>query len=235
MKDIFKKLNNNQGASFIIALIFFLVAMLVAGLIIASSVTNSSRIQNRDEDEQAYLSASSTAQLIKEDLASMKCVLTKENNGAWTLSEASDSSFFLSEYVNQYVADICTGAYGSDNPEPEIYKFTFGQSTYKPEDTTLKAVALIRGGEAGDEDSYTIDCLIEGKCGDSKHYITLTATASKIDETNKIVEHDTVKNDGSYGDKTTTEKKRTITWSGCTISKGVSGRMKSQIALFSTN
>ncbi len=255
MRDIFKKLNSKQGASFLIALVYFLVAMVVAGLIIASAVTNSSRIQNREGDEQAYLIASSAAQLMKEDLKSMECVLTKEgakDSGTWNLSQASDANYFLSAYVNKYVPDICNGNVGSADgssdgssdgstsdseagsnvaADAQIYTFSFAESTDKPEDTSVRAVARIRGGASSDEDSYTIDCLIEGICRERKYYMTLTATASKTDVTNKAVEHDNQKqDDGSYGDKTTTKKTRTIKWSGCSITKGDSKKMKSLLA-----
>ncbi len=256
MRDIFKKLNSKQGASFLIALVYFLVAMVVAGLIIASAVTNSSRIQNREGDEQAYLIASSAAQLMKEDIKSMECVLTKEgakdSGGTWSLSQESDSKYFLSAYVNKYVPDICNGNVGSADgssdgssdgstsdseagsnvaADAQIYTFSFAESTDKPEDTSVRAVARIRGGASSDEDSYTIDCLIEGICRERKYYMTLTATASKTDVTNKVVEHDNQKQtDGSYDDKTTTKKTRTIKWSGCSITKGDSKKMKSLLA-----
>lgn len=67
-KRILKKLKSRRGASFLLALLFFLICSMVASSILMSSVSNAGKINSNKEEHQKYLILSSAVQLICDDL-----------------------------------------------------------------------------------------------------------------------------------------------------------------------
>ena len=68
MKSFFKKLNSQKGASFILALLFFLICSMVSSSILMSSVSNAGKINSNKDEHQKYLILSSAVKLICDDL-----------------------------------------------------------------------------------------------------------------------------------------------------------------------
>jgi len=64
-----RKLRDETGASFLIALLVFLICAVVASVIVMSASGNVERIQQHREEEQAYLTMSSAAQMLQKDLS----------------------------------------------------------------------------------------------------------------------------------------------------------------------
>ena len=69
MKTLSNKLRSETGASFIIALLVFLICAVVASVIVMSASGNVERIQQHRAEEQAYLTMSSAAQMLQIDLS----------------------------------------------------------------------------------------------------------------------------------------------------------------------
>ena len=73
--SIRKKLNSTQGASMIIALIFFLLTIGVGGMLLTAATTNAGRLSHLAEEQQAYLTTSSAARLLRDQLDQCECVI----------------------------------------------------------------------------------------------------------------------------------------------------------------
>lgn len=70
MTAIRKKLKSNNGASIIIALLFFLFAFTLTAVIISSATANTNRIAKIREEKQVYMVTLSLCNLIKEKIKS---------------------------------------------------------------------------------------------------------------------------------------------------------------------
>ena len=62
-----KKLNSTQGTSMLIALLFFLVAMMVGAVVLTAASTNAGRVTRNRQEQQNYLAVASAVELVKED------------------------------------------------------------------------------------------------------------------------------------------------------------------------
>lgn len=63
------KLKNDRGASIIMALVVVLVLTMVSVVIISSAYTNMARLKRNQAEQQAYLTVSSAAQLMRDSIA----------------------------------------------------------------------------------------------------------------------------------------------------------------------
>lgn len=63
-----KKLKSGAGATILMALLFFLVAVMVSTVIISAAITATQTLRSRREAQQAYLTCSSAAQYIRDVL-----------------------------------------------------------------------------------------------------------------------------------------------------------------------
>ena len=63
-----KKLKSGSGATILMALLFFLVAVMVSTVIISAAITATQTLRSRREAQQAYLTCSSAAQYIRDAL-----------------------------------------------------------------------------------------------------------------------------------------------------------------------
>lgn len=69
MERMREKLHSRTGASMLIALLFFLTAMTVGAVVLASASANAGRGRENRQDQQSYLAVASAAELVKEDIA----------------------------------------------------------------------------------------------------------------------------------------------------------------------
>lgn len=69
MERVREKLHSRTGASMLIALLFFLVAMVVGGVVLTAASTNAGRVERNRREQQNYLAVASAAELVKEDIA----------------------------------------------------------------------------------------------------------------------------------------------------------------------
>ena len=68
MKRVYRKLHTQQGASLLVALVFFLVCAMVAAVILGSATTNTLKVQQRREEKQIYNSVSSAAKFLRDTM-----------------------------------------------------------------------------------------------------------------------------------------------------------------------
>ena len=61
MERVREKLHSRTGASLLIALLFFLVAMTVGAVVLTAASANAGRIQNNRQEQQNYLAVASAA------------------------------------------------------------------------------------------------------------------------------------------------------------------------------
>lgn len=69
-----QKLHSARGASMLIALLFFLVAMMVGAVVLTAASTNAGRVARIRREQQNYLAVASAAELVKEDIAGEPCL-----------------------------------------------------------------------------------------------------------------------------------------------------------------
>ncbi len=69
MENLYRKLNNSDGKTILMALFLLLVAVAVSVVIITAAVTAAHQINDNRQAQQAYLTASSAAQLFRDEMA----------------------------------------------------------------------------------------------------------------------------------------------------------------------
>ena len=68
MERIRGKLHSRTGASMLIALLFFLVAMTVGAVVLTAASANAGRVKRNRQEQQNYLAVASAAGLLREDI-----------------------------------------------------------------------------------------------------------------------------------------------------------------------
>ena len=105
MERVREKLHSRTGASLLIALLFFLVAMTVGAVVLTAASANAGRIQKNRQEQQNYLAVASAAELVKEDIAgrpgtaftaSYQKVVT-EYSETWTDAEGKSHTRYRTE------------------------------------------------------------------------------------------------------------------------------------------
>lgn len=74
MERVREKLHSRTGASLLIALLFFLVAMTVGAVVLTAASANAGRIQKNRQEQQNYLAVASAAGLLREDITGDPCL-----------------------------------------------------------------------------------------------------------------------------------------------------------------
>ena len=69
MENLYRKLNNSDGKTILMALFLLLVAIAVSVIIITAATTAAHQINDNRQAQQAYLTASSAAQLFRDEIA----------------------------------------------------------------------------------------------------------------------------------------------------------------------
>ncbi|MDD4201103.1 MAG: hypothetical protein PHS19_06945 [Eubacteriales bacterium] len=205
------KLNSNQGASFIIALIYFLVAGVVAALIITSAVTNASKIENRAENEEAYQAASHVAEVLCGELEDMEYVYDKNGNVTQKPINPPDSKeFLIGDYITEQAYNIC---YNSDVNPPAGKAVTFTEDTGEADKAIVEVYVQMDG-------QFNLACLVHATYGSGSYDITVFTGASILDESDTEISHDVDKSGDEYNDISENVETKTISWQGSKISKG---------------
>ena len=104
MSALKRKLKSRRGASSIIALLFFVVAMMVGAVVLSSAGTNAGRASHALKDQQEYYAVESAVSVISGDLEDTKIVIeiSKDLSGSEIsgsrkiVSDESSGSFVLS-------------------------------------------------------------------------------------------------------------------------------------------
>lgn len=91
MSEMRKKLHSSGGASFLLALIFFLICAMVGAVVLTAASANLSRIQPQRQEEQAYLTLSSAAHLLQTQLAAAPAFTSAEERWDYACINFDDS------------------------------------------------------------------------------------------------------------------------------------------------
>lgn len=68
MRSVQEKLKSERGASFLIALLFFLICITMGSLILTAATANAVKVKDRYKEQQDYLAVASAARLAKDSL-----------------------------------------------------------------------------------------------------------------------------------------------------------------------
>lgn len=91
MKALRQKLHSRRGASILIALLFFLVCLMVGGVVLTAAAANAGRLTHLRQDQQTYFILSSAVRLLRDDL----------QGAAYTVKETkTDGASAKVEYPN---------------------------------------------------------------------------------------------------------------------------------------
>ena len=78
VKCIRKKLQSNNGASVIIAMGLFIICIMISSVVIAAAASGSSRNKDRVEQQRKYLSISSAAQTVMDEIKKLEKYVGRE-------------------------------------------------------------------------------------------------------------------------------------------------------------
>ena len=198
MRKIKEKLHSENGASFLLALVAFLVAAMVSVTIVAAAVSSLKRVYSDREVQQAHLTLTSAAQFVRDEMeaTSVKKVEVVKSSGGGSTTTTTVSA---------------EGIFGPEMKEAVEYVDTNGLS-YSGSGVRLEVQGLAM-------EPVDITFTMKAEDGESreKYKVTFTFTLAGSDETLFLTmggvagtpEVDT----STVGTVTTTTTTTTITWS----------------------
>ncbi len=240
MKKLRRKLNSENGAVMVIALLFFIVCMLVSAVIVSAAGMNASRIEKRYDEQKAYLAASSAAQLLRENLAGMTFKAEKtdkeytctgshsDKDGTWQKKQACDNRVYFNTFITDSAMQICKG----NTTDSYTMKYTLNEDRLS--DVTTNVSVEMHTGQA---DKYDVECIIKSDTGGSSYTMSLYVKANGIanESTSEFTDDEHTSSLGSNWEKreyvyykgwvysykyTITTTTLTVTWPEGTIQKG---------------
>lgn len=147
MNVLKKKLNSSLGASSIIALLFFVVAMMVGAAVLSAAGTNAGRASHALKDQQEYYAVESAVRVLNSDLNDSVIVIERENESASAINTKLSTGNLVSKFFNGGLLEPASKELliqeNTDKSIPEVK----GKVTLSKEDSP----AVISGGAAGGE------------------------------------------------------------------------------------
>ena len=186
-----RKLRSQQGASILLAMVAFLICAMVAASIIAAASANAQKTGGVRASEQSYLTVTSAARLLSDDLiqtgyhakGSVKGVLhtcaypashgsTVATTASFELTDASgvSSSTPLATLLREGVSQI--------NPNNPNSRYTRSFSVQVPGFSDVKAEFTMFGGD-GEHDAYDIEIVLRNSVEATPAAVMMTAKASR--------------------------------------------------------
>lgn len=127
MHRILKKLHSRSGASMMMALLLMLVALMVSAVIIAAAVSSASSVRADREEQQAYLTVSSAAELIRDELANGECnyksTVVKYYSDSQRQKEVTDKSSDNESFGDVLFSDVLKDALTNLKISSSFHKF----------------------------------------------------------------------------------------------------------------
>ena len=216
MERMKKKIQSQSGASFLFALLAFLVAAMVSVTIVAAAVTTVKRVHGDRESQQAQLTLISAAQLVRNEMEKTKYIFTTTITETTTINE--DNTVDTSTTVRE--EESAEGPFEAEIEDAVKYvKNGDPLAPYKADPAFRIEVT-----ESGFK-MRPVDVSFDMKVGEEKYYLVFTLSIEGTGETlflkmpgsgpnqygNPIT---TTSEDGST---TTTVSKTAITWSNGVI------------------
>lgn len=207
MEKLLKKLHSQRGETMLMALLLFLVGVMVSAVILAAAISAESDAKAAREEQQAYLTVSSAAELFRDaiqsgDSGGYQEIVTKTYSGTQlqgTKTEKQNASGPFSEIFNNVIPTLLKS--------PSTYQKPFTLSMDGLEDVTME---LSIQPKQGDNDQFTLTAVFYNDPeGDHPCRMTVTFTG----ETTQTPTH--WYDSGLRYEATTTE----IKWTGAIIER----------------
>lgn len=210
MGKILKKLHSQRGETMLMALLLFLVGVMVSAVILAAAISAESDAKAAREEQQAYLTVSSAAELFRDAIQSGKSgssggyreIVTKTYSGTQlqgTKTEKQNASGPFSEIFNNVIPTLLTS--------PTTFRKTYTLSMTGLEDVTME---LSIQPKQGDNDQFTLTAVFYNDPeGDHPCRMTVTFTGETTQTPTDWYDS------GLRYEATTTE----IKWTGATITR----------------
>ncbi len=152
MEKLLKKLHSQRGETMLMALLLFLVGVMVSAVILAAAISAESDAKAAREEQQAYLTVSSAAELFRDSIQSgsggYREIVTKTYSGTQlqgTKTEKQNASGPFSEIFNNVIPTLLKS--------PSTYQKPFTLSMDGLEDVTME---LSIQPKQGDNDQFTL-------------------------------------------------------------------------------
>lgn len=152
MEKLLKKLHSQRGETMLMALLLFLVGVMVSAVILAAAISAESDAKAAREEQQAYLTVSSAAELFRDAIQSgsggYREIVTKTYSGTQlqgTKTEKQNASGPFSEIFNKVIPPLLKS--------PSTYQKPFTLSMDGLEDVTME---LSIQPKQGDNDQFTL-------------------------------------------------------------------------------
>lgn len=206
MGKILKKLHSQRGETMLMALLLFLVGVMVSAVILAAAISAESDAKAAREEQQAYLTVSSAAELFRDAIQSgsgrYREIVTKTYSGTQlqgTKTEKQNASGPFSEIFNKVIPTLLKS--------PSTYQKPFTLSMDGLEDVTME---LSIQPKQGDNDQFTLTAVFYNDPeGDHPCRMTVTFTGETTQTPTDWYDS------GLRYEATTTE----IKWTGATITR----------------
>lgn len=206
MGKILKKLHSQRGETMLMALLLFLVGVMVSAVILAAAISAESDAKAAREEQQAYLTVSSAAELFRDAIRSgsggYQEIVTKTYSGTQlqgTKTEKQNASGPFSEIFNNVIPTLLTS--------PTTFRKTYTLSMTGLEDVTME---LSIQPKQGDNDQFTLTAVFYNDPeGDHPCRMTVTFTGETTQTPTDWYDS------GLRYEATTTE----IKWTGATITR----------------
>lgn len=207
MGKILKKLHSQRGETMLMALLLFLVGVMVSAVILAAAISAESDAKAAREEQQAYLTVSSAAELFRDAIRSgnsggYREIVTKTYSDAQlqgTKTEKQNASGPFSEIFNNVIPTLLTS--------PTTFRKTYTLSMDGLEDVTME---LSIQPKQGDNDQFILTAVFYNDPeGDHPCRMTVTFTGETTQTPTDWYDS------GLRYEATTTE----IKWTGATITR----------------
>lgn len=206
MGKILKKLHSQRGETMLMALLLFLVGVMVSAVILAAAISAESDAKAAREEQQAYLTVSSAAELFRDAIQSgsggYREIVTKTYSGTQlqgTKTEKQNASGPFSEIFNNVIPTLLTS--------PTTFRKTYTLSMTGLEDVTME---LTIQPKQGDNDQFTLTAVFYND-PEGDHPCRMTVTFTGETTQTPTYWYDS----GLRYEATTTE----IKWTGATITR----------------
>lgn len=206
MGKILKKLHSQRGETMLMALLLFLVGVMVSAVILAAAISAESDAKAAREEQQAYLTVSSAAELFRDAIQSgsgrYREIVTKTYSGTQlqgTKTEKQNASGPFSEIFNNVIPTLLTS--------PTTFRKTYTLSMTGLEDVTME---LSIQPKQGDNSQFILTAVFYNDPeGDHPCRMTVTFTGETTKTPTEWYDSDLLYK------ATTTE----IKWTGATITR----------------
>ena len=152
MEKLLRKFHSQRGETMLMALLLFLVGVMVSAVILAAAISAESDAKAAREEQQAYLTVSSAAELFRDSIQSgsggYREIVTKTYSGTQlqgTKTEKQNASGPFSEIFNNVIPTLLKS--------PSTYQKPFTLSMDGLEDVTME---LSIQPKQGDNDQFTL-------------------------------------------------------------------------------